>query len=95
MPHVQVSPQAEQDLIEIWLFIAEGSPENADRFLDRLADAAERVAEFRDMGRARPELADDMKSFPLGRYVLFYRDCADGIELVRVLRASRDIDVLF
>lgn len=43
MGQLRVSPEAEQDLVEIWLYIADDSPENADRFLDRLATIAERL----------------------------------------------------
>ncbi len=35
MSTLTVSPEAEQDLLEIWLYIAEDSPINADRFLER------------------------------------------------------------
>jgi toxin ParE1/3/4 len=31
-------------------------------------------------------------SFPVGRYIIFYLIISDGIEVVRVLHASRDID---
>lgn len=95
MSLLQVSPQAEQDLLDIWLYIAEDSPVNADRFLDRIESTALRLAEFSDIGINRPELACDLKSFPLDRYVLYYRDNAEGIELVRVLQGSRDINHLF
>jgi toxin ParE1/3/4 len=43
------------------------------------------------IGRARPELAADLRSFPVGNYVLFYRPIADGVELVRALSGHRDI----
>ncbi len=43
------------------------------------------------MGRARPELAVDLRGFPVGNYVLFYRPMADGVELVRALNGHRDI----
>lgn len=36
MPTLIISPEAEQDLIDIWLHIAEDQPVNADRFLERL-----------------------------------------------------------
>lgn len=32
MPTLIVSPEAEQDLLDIWLYIAEDSSVNADRF---------------------------------------------------------------
>lgn len=43
------------------------------------------------LGRARPELADTLRNFPVGNYVLFYRLQAYGIELVRVLHGARDL----
>lgn len=42
-------------------------------------------------GRARPELAADMRSFPVSNIVLFYRPLIDGIVLVRVLSSYQDI----
>lgn len=42
-------------------------------------------------GRARPELATKLRSFPVGNYVLFYRPLADGIDLTRVLSSYQDI----
>lgn len=65
MPLLKKSPQADQDLLEIWLYIAEDSPVNADRYLDKINDTANRLAEFSDMGTGRPELAKALFSFPL------------------------------
>jgi len=47
------------------------------------------------MGRARDELASGVRSFPFGRYVVFYAPLDDGIDIVRVLHGSRDIDAIF
>jgi len=95
MPSLIISPEAEQDLLDIWLYIAEDSPVNADRFLDRLDERTQKLSEFTEMGIDRPELAPDLKSFPVDRYVLYYRANANGIELVRVLHSSRDMNWVF
>lgn len=95
MATLMKSPQADQDLLEIWLYIAEDSLENADRFLDKIENTAQRLAEFKDIGRERPELANKLFCFPLDRYVLYYRKMDAGIELVRVLHSSRDIIQIF
>jgi toxin ParE1/3/4 len=42
-------------------------------------------------GRKEPKLAPNLRSFPVGNYLLFYRPIADGIALVRVLHGARDI----
>ena len=47
------------------------------------------------MGRARVELGADLRSFPFGRYVIFYAPIDDGIDVVRVLHSARDIDAAF
>ncbi|WP_250656945.1 type II toxin-antitoxin system RelE/ParE family toxin [Alkalimarinus coralli] len=67
------APKAEEDLIDIWLYVAEDQPVNADRFLDRLNDAAMLLAESPEMGVDRRSLCKGLKSFPVGNYILFYR----------------------
>jgi hypothetical protein len=37
-------------------------------------------------------LAPELRSFPVGRYVVFYRPQDDGIDVVRVLHSARDIE---
>ncbi|MBS3800182.1 MAG: type II toxin-antitoxin system RelE/ParE family toxin [Thioalkalivibrio sp.] len=49
MVEVRLAPQAEQDLLEIWLYIANDHPVNVDRFLDRLDSAAQQLAQFTEM----------------------------------------------
>ncbi len=95
MPQVIISPEAESDLLDIWLYIAEDNPINADKFIDKLNDKAILIAEFKESGRARPELGYGLQSFPVERYVIYFRKHLEGIELVRVLNAARDINFLF
>ena len=95
MSQLITSPEAERDLLDIWLFIAEGSMVNADRFIDKLNEKAQRLAEFKDIGVNRPELGKGIQSFAVERYALFFRALNNGIELVRVLSASRDINQAF
>lgn len=95
MAKLLISPEAVIDLLEIWLYIAENSPENADRFQDKLTEKAKILSESSEVGMDRPELGQNLKSFPVDRYLLYYRSVQTGIELVRVLHGSRDIQILF
>ncbi len=95
MAKLTVSPQAEADLIDIWLHIAEDQPLNADRFLARLEMQAKRLSEFPEMGVTREDLGQALKSFPVDRYVLFYRVTPKEVELVRLLHSSRDVTLVF
>ena len=41
MPRILKRPEAENDLDEIWLYIAQDNPKSADRFLDHLHEKIE------------------------------------------------------
>ena len=94
MPRLLKRPEAENDLDEIWWSIAQDSPENADRFLDRLQERLLALADFPKMGRSRDDLQAGLRSQPVGNYLIFYFPLADGIEIVRVLHGSRDVESL-
>jgi len=94
-PNVHKLPRAALDLIDIWVYIGKSSPENADRFLDVLEEKLRLLAEVPGLGRARPDLAANLRGFPFGDYHIFYRPVGQGIEVVRVLHGARDIDALF
>ena len=92
---LEISAEAETDLLNIWLYIAEDQPINADRYLDKLQEKAQKLAEFPDLGRDRPELVDGLKSFPVDRYNLYYTLTQTKLILVRVLPGDRDISAIF
>ena len=48
-----------------------------------------------DGPRAETNSPPDVRSFPFGRYVIFYEPIEDGIDVVRVLHSARDIDAVF
>jgi len=95
MAGVTFAPAAEADLEGIFDHIAADNPAAAAGFVARLEELAARLAETPGMGRARPDLLPELRSFPLGSYLLFYRPGIDGIEVVRVLHGARDLPALF
>lgn len=84
-------PRAEDDLIQIWRYIAEDNEVAADRLLDRLGDALQKLLIHPEAGRQRPELADGLRSFVVGNYILFYNATPSELVVVRVL--SRYLDI--
>jgi toxin ParE1/3/4 len=40
----------------------------------------------------RYDLASNLRSFPVGSYVVFYIPLPDGVEIVRVMHGHQDID---
>jgi hypothetical protein len=47
------------------------------------------------LGRARPELRPDLRSFPYRRYMIFFRYVGDVFEVVNILEAHRDMGAFF
>jgi toxin ParE1/3/4 len=95
VPRVTRRPLAAADILDIWDYIAEDSLDQADRWVERLDEKLRLLATQPMMGRAREELAADLRSFPFGRYVIFYAPVDDGIDVVRVLHSARDIGAAF
>jgi toxin ParE1/3/4 len=95
MARVTRRPLAAADILDIWDHIAEDSLDQADRWIDKLDEKFGILATQPLMGRAREELAADLRSFPFGRYVIFYMPVQDGIDVVRVLHSARDVEAAF
>ena len=90
-----ISEEAESDLEDIWDYIADDSSLNADRFIDQLYRKCLDIAALDGIGRSRNELADGLLSIPHKNYVIFFIRNKKGVGIVRILRASRDLDSQF
>lgn len=88
-------PRAELDLLDIWDYIADDSLDRADEFLDRIESKLQTLAQNPGIGKRREELLPGLQSFPIGNYVVFYREISNGIDVIRVLHGSRDIGEIF
>ena len=92
---IRYRPTARADIRELLRHITrESGPDRANDYLQRLKGILERLATQPFMGRARPELAADLRSFPAISHVVFYHPEGDGIRIVRVLHGRRDVDRL-
>jgi len=92
----RLAPEAEADLDEIWLYTARqsGSLETADRLIDSITQRFWILAQFPFSGRRRDNLRADLRSFPIGQFVIFYRLDDGDVLILRVLRGSRDLEAL-
>jgi toxin ParE1/3/4 len=89
MPY-RLSGLAEQDLEEIWSYVAEdASPTTADQLIDAIFDRFELLVEQPRMGRTRPEFGEGVRSFVAESYVIYYRHDGDLV-IARVLHGRRD-----
>ena len=95
MLELVISDDAEQDLTDIWKYIAEDSPVNATRFLRKLAKKYHWLTENNEAGVACDNLLPGLCSFPCAKYMLYYRVKNNTLELVRILHGSRDLGLVF
>ena len=94
------TPKAGQDLLGHYVYIGEHNPAVADRLLEAAENAFLLLARFPLMGRAwnspSPRLAG-VRSWTIPKfknYRIFYRPIADGIEVLHIFHAARDIAAL-
>ncbi len=92
MARVMLAQNAQTDLLEAWLYIAEENEPAANRLLDTIDRDAHTLLLQPLMGRARLELADCVRSWPTSTpYILFYLADDEGIFVLRVLHHARDV----
>ena len=95
MPIVQKTAEADEDLIGIWGYIATDNPKAADSLLDEIEGKFILLSEQPRLGPARPDIALELRYFPVGSYLIFYREIDNGIEVVRVVHGDRRLTNLF
>ena len=95
MPVIVLQPRAKADLSEIWEFIADDSDDKADAFIDLIDQKFQLLAQQVGLGRRRDEHAEGLRSFAVGRYVIFYLAIPGGVQIVRVLHGASDIQAAF
>lgn len=86
---------ANADLMEIWVYLAERSIENANSMIQAIGRKCQDCAEMPGIGRRRDDLAPGLRTSVEGSYIICYRVIDDGIEVVRVLHGSRDLPSQF
>ena len=90
-----------RDLIEIADYIAKGSMNASDRFLQATEQAFKQLADMPGIGAIReynnPTFIG-MRMWPVPgfeRYLIFYRATAERLDVLRVLHGARDLHAIF
>jgi len=86
-------PRALDDLFEVWRYLAEHDGENADRWVDRISESIDRLAEFPGAGSRRDLLPPDIRVWPVPPYLILYRLNEDEsyVDILRVIDGRRDV----
>ena len=88
-------PLAEQDVVEQALHIHQNNPAAAERFLVAFNRTVAALAVMPGIGAPREHgRIEGLRMWRVqgfARHLIFYREIANGIEVIRVLHSSRDL----
>jgi toxin ParE1/3/4 len=101
MNRVLYTLKARRDIDDIAEYIAVDNLDAAIHFCVAVEDALDKLVQLPGMGRLRefdnPALVA-VRSWPIkgfANYLVFYRPLENGIEVLRIIHGSRDIEAIF
>ena len=95
MARIIISHLAREDIIGIWTYIAVDNGSAADGTLNKIRQAIASLADWPERGRKRDELSLELRSLPVGRFLVLYTLLDDKVTVVRVVAGERDLPGLF
>jgi toxin ParE1/3/4 len=95
MTEVFLSVEAEVDVLEITSFVSSGDEALVRKFVTRLTEVLDLLAEHPEMGRKRDDLRPGLRSVNFNPYIVIYQIQSTDVEVVRILHGARDIAALF
>ena len=91
MATARFTPLAGSDLKDIRDFIARDKLSVASQYMAMLKQKCELLANSPELGIQRDEYCR-LHKFPVDSYLIFYQPSQTGIDVIRILHGSRDID---
>lgn len=92
MSRLVFSPAAAADIDSIWNYTAETwGVAQAESYTDDIRDACMVLAAGERLGR-KVDLREGYLKYQVGRHFLFYRATDTGIEVIRILHQSMDVN---
>ena len=95
MSGYRLTPSAENDLFEIWCYIARDSSEAANRVEEAICDACALLARSPHAGHMRPDLTRRGVRFwtvtPFKKYVVVYDPETRPVRVLRILHGARNV----
>ena len=93
---IRLTPRAAADLNHIAVYsLRKWGRRQTTAYLKALNDRFAWLAEYPDIGRVRPEILPELRSFREGSHIIFYRTRGTAIEIIGVPHMSMDIDSYF
>lgn len=94
MAVLRFAGRARLDLLDIHAYIARDNRSVANRWIEKLEQRCRSLATAPEIGERQQKFGTDIRRGLLGRYVIYYRAVAGGIEVARVVAGDRDLQSL-
>lgn len=92
MSQFVLTPAAEGDLLKIIEYLEGDTASAVLKVVDALDEAMDRLADNPGTGHVRRDLTDeDVRFWPVFKYLVIYRPDTKPLEIVRVLHGRRDL----
>jgi plasmid stabilization system protein ParE len=95
MSGYEFTPQAADDLLDVWSFIARDNPEAADRIEAAVFRACDLLADSPLAGRMRRDITSLPLRFwvmhPYPNYLIVYDPEKKPLQIIRILHGARDL----
>ena len=88
---IRRTARAEEDLIEIWSYLAAHNESAADYLLDRFEQRWNGLLSYPHLGKACPDIAEGVRVLVEGEHLIYYRVGERDIVILRVLHGRRNI----
>ena len=86
-----LTPEAQKDLEDIWLYSYETWSENqANRYIEILEDTFVRLSYMPEQARELLDFDPPVRIFPSAKHIIIYRIAGRAIVIIRVLGARQD-----
>jgi plasmid stabilization system protein ParE len=91
-----ITPEARQDMVGIWDYVAEDNIDAADRVLDRFEEAFVKLGDMPGIGHFRDDLLDRRYKFwAVHSYVIAYRWDTMPIQIIAIVHGTRSLEAFF
>ena len=92
---VKISVAAAEDLKDIWEYVSQHNENAASKLIKEIKNKFVLLRDNPLVGREQNEYLVGLRSFVVKSYFIFYLPLDDGIDVLRVLHSSRDIESIF
>jgi len=91
----ELHPEAGQDIVDIWEYIAQDSPLSAKRVREEILNAIRKLVDFPEQGHIRPDLTSRPLRFQVVRdFLIAYAPIEKPILVIAVVHGRRSPRVM-